>query len=44
MQKRGWRDPASPCLEPQKKDVGLGRREDIVTFFDLMDVEEGRAR
>lgn len=43
MMKRGWRDPASPGLATQKAEAGLGHRDDIVTFFDLMDVEEGRA-
>lgn len=43
MQKRGWRDAASKGLVEQKEDAGLGHRDDIVTFFDLMDVEEGRA-
>jgi hypothetical protein len=42
MTKRGWRDEASGALEEQKADAGLAHREDIVTFFDLMDVEEGR--
>ena len=43
MMKRGWRDSASAGLEEQKKQAGLGDRDDIVVFFDLMDVEEGRA-
>lgn len=43
MQKRGWRDSASAGLANQKKEAGLGHREDIVVFFELMDVEEGRA-
>ncbi len=42
MEKRGWRDSASAGLEEQKKEANLGHREDIQTFFDLMDVEEGR--
>jgi gluconokinase len=42
MQKRGWRDPASPGLAQNKADAGLAHRDDIQTFFDLMDVEEGR--
>ena len=44
MQKRGWRDSASGGLEEQKRDAGLGHRDDIVTFFDLMDTEEGRTK
>ena len=43
MQKRGWRDAATAGLMQQRAEAGLGHREDIVTFFDLMDVEEGRA-
>jgi hypothetical protein len=42
MQKRGWRDSASVGLAQQKAEAGLGEREDIQVFFDLMDVEEGR--
>jgi Domain of unknown function (DUF5069) len=42
MMKRGWRDAASGGLVKQREDAGLGHREDIVTFFDLMDTEEGR--
>ena len=42
MTKRGWRDEASAGLEEQRAEAGLGHRTDIVTFFDLMDVEEGR--
>lgn len=43
MQKRGWRDPATPGLEQQRAEAGLAHRTDLVTFFDLMDTEEGRA-
>lgn len=43
MSKRGWRDAASGGLETQKREAGLGHREDLVTFFDVMDAEEGRA-
>ena len=42
MNKRGWRDTASNGLQKQKEEAGLGQRDDIVVFFDLMDVEEGR--
>ena len=42
MSKRGWRDAASDGLVQQRQEAGLGHREDLVTFFDLMDVEEGR--
>ncbi len=43
MFKRGWRDSASAGLAQQKAEAGFGYRDDIVTFFDLMDLEEGRA-
>lgn len=43
MSKRGWRDAASAGLAEQKTAAGLGDRGDILTFFDLMDAEEGRA-
>jgi gluconokinase len=43
MTKRGWRDEASAGLVEQRAEAGLGHREDLVTFFDLMDTEEGRA-
>lgn len=43
MMKRGWRDAASGGLVQQRAEAGLGQREDLVTFFDVMDVEEGRA-
>lgn len=42
MAKRGWRDVATPILIEQRAAAGLGHSEDIVTFFDLMDAEEGR--
>lgn len=40
MRKRGWNDEAN--LDKAKQEAGLGDREDILTFFDLMDTEEGR--
>jgi hypothetical protein len=43
MRKRGWRDSASAGLAKQKAEAGLAHRDDIQVFFDLMDVEEGRA-
>jgi gluconokinase len=43
MQKRGWNDPSTPGFIQQKADAGLAHRDDIVTFFHLMDVEEGRS-
>jgi Domain of unknown function (DUF5069) len=43
LTKRGWRDPATTGFEKAKAEAGLGDRDDIQTFFDVMDVEEGRA-
>ena len=43
MFKRGWRDSASSGFIELRAEAGLGHREDLQTFFDLMDVEEGRA-
>jgi hypothetical protein len=42
MSKRGWRDAATPGLVEQREQAGLGHRADLVTFFDVMDAEEGR--
>lgn len=42
IRKRGWRDEASAGLAKQKEAAGLGHRDDIQTYFDLMDAEEGR--
>ncbi|HEY0944536.1 MAG TPA: DUF5069 domain-containing protein [Opitutaceae bacterium] len=43
MRKRGWQDASSEGLESEKRQVGLGARKDIVTWFDLFDAEEERA-
>jgi hypothetical protein len=40
--KRGWRDEASDGVAEEKVSAGLGRRKDIVTWFDLIDAQEGR--
>jgi Domain of unknown function (DUF5069) len=40
--KRGWRDEGSADLEEAKKREGLEDRDDIRTWVDLHDVEEGR--
>ncbi len=42
LAKRGWRDEATGGLEEVKAAAGLGHRQDIVTWFDLFDVDEGR--
>jgi Domain of unknown function (DUF5069) len=43
LSKRGWRDEASADLEAAKKRSGFGNRDDIQTWMDLHDAEEGRA-
>ena len=40
--KRGWRDEASADLKAAKKREGLEDRDNIQTWVDLHDVEEGR--
>src|SRR5438477_6780676 len=40
--KRGWRDEASLELEAAKERSGWGDRDDIQTWVDLHDTEEGR--
>ncbi|MES2440443.1 MAG: DUF5069 domain-containing protein [Verrucomicrobiota bacterium] len=43
LTKRGWRDPATTGFDKSKAEAGFADRQDILTFFDLMDAEEGRA-
>ncbi|MES2657864.1 MAG: DUF5069 domain-containing protein [Verrucomicrobiota bacterium] len=43
LSKRGWRDPATTGFEKSKAEAGLAGRDDIQTFFDVMDAEEGHA-
>jgi hypothetical protein len=40
--KRGWRDGGSEELAASKKKAGFANRDDIQTWVDLHDVEEGR--
>jgi hypothetical protein len=40
--KRGWRDEASDDLQSAKKRNGWEDRDDIQTWVDLHDAEEGR--
>jgi uncharacterized protein DUF5069 len=40
--KRGWRDEASADLQAAKERAGWGNRNDIQTWVDLHDAEEGR--
>lgn len=40
--KRGWRDAGSADLQAAKQRAGWGNRDDIQTWVDLHDAEEGR--
>ena len=40
--KRGWRDEGSEDLQAAKERNGWGNRNDIQTWVDLHDAEEGR--
>src|SRR5437016_902465 len=42
LRKRGWRDEASEELAESKKEAGFGDRNEIQTWVDLHDAEEGR--
>jgi hypothetical protein len=45
MAKRGWRDEEGESvrrLESYKAEGGLAGRDDILTYFDFYDVDEGR--
>jgi hypothetical protein len=42
LAKRGWRDNGSADLQAAKERLGWGRRQDIQTWVDLHDAEEGR--
>ena len=42
MSKRGWNDPMSPRLAMRLKEGGFENRTDIHTFFDYIDLDEGR--
>ena len=42
LAKRGWRDEASADLQAAKERNGWSNREDIQTWMDLHDAEEGR--
>lgn len=42
MRKRGWRDAGSERLAMRKAESGFANREDIQTFFDYIDLDEGR--
>ncbi len=42
MRNCGYRDGLSEKLVMRKNDAGLGERDDIQSFFDFIDAEEGR--
>jgi gluconokinase len=42
MRKRGWNDVASERLKQRKAESGLSSRDEIQTFFDYIDADEGR--
>ena len=42
MSKRGWNDPMSARLAMRLKEAGFEQRADIQTFFDFIDLDEGR--
>jgi gluconokinase len=43
LRKRGWRDEASADLQAAKERSGFRDRNDIQTWVDLHDAEEGRS-
>lgn len=43
LQKRGWRDSGSERMAARKAAAGLADRDDVQTYVDLHDVEEGRS-
>lgn len=42
MRKRAWDDAGSEILARRKQESGLEHRDDIVTMFAYLDVDEGR--
>lgn len=42
LEKRGWRDEISDRLVFRKKEAGWEGRNEIQTFFDYIDADEGR--
>jgi hypothetical protein len=42
MRKRGWNDESSQRLTLRKQESGFPDRDDIQTFFDYIDMDEGR--
>ena len=42
MRKRGWNDDLSERLQQRLAEGGFAHRTDIQTFFDYIDLDEGR--
>ena len=42
MRKRGWNDESTPKLQSRLRESGFEDRDDIETFFDYIDADEGR--
>jgi len=42
MSKRGWRDNASDYIAEIKAKSNISDRDDVQTFFDLIELDEGR--
>lgn len=43
MRKCGWNDDVSETVARRKKEGGMSDRSDIVTMFQFIDADEGRA-
>lgn len=42
MRRRGWNDEATPTLQRRLRESRFEARTDIQTFFDYIDLDEGR--
>ena len=42
MRKRGWNDEGSAMLQKRLEEINCADRRDIQTFFDFIDLDEGR--
>jgi gluconokinase len=42
MRKRGWKDEGTDRLQSRLKEAGFADRTDVETFFDFIDLDEGR--
>jgi hypothetical protein len=43
LRKRGWRDDATKRLLERKQEHNMTGRDDVQTFFDFIDLDEGNA-